>query len=236
MRARLERITMMGMRHFVIGTLACSLVAFASSARADGGPRYGLSGGLIAVTTDAGTEHVVVDCKQTFALAQSGPNLFVACGEEGVATYSLADPMTPVFTGRVLVVDGPCVWLTSEGICMTAKPHAVAPVSAPPVQLVDLPPQEERVRQSDGLFIGGLTIVGVGAAMMFGGLAGVMSSCFVFCSPSEQSSSGAWAAVMLSGLALGVVVGMPMAVIGGHRVNRVSASIGPTGGSLRVTF
>jgi len=85
------------MRRLIVATLACSTIA--SSARADG-PRYRLSNGVIDVTTDAGTEQIIIDCKRAYALAQSGAHLFVACGEEGVASYSIEDPATPVLSGR----------------------------------------------------------------------------------------------------------------------------------------
>jgi len=94
-------------------------------------------------------------------------------------------------------------------------------------------------RQSDALFDAGIGMAGVGSIAMFVGVVGWStqhnadgSQCFWSCSDHAAIAFGS---IGLLGLGA-ALVGMPLAIIGGRRVLRVAASVGPTGGALRVTF
>ena len=77
-------------------------------------------------------------------------------------------------------------------------------------------------------------MMGVGILSIIGG--GFMFVCgafgMVFVNPDHE---GLMAALLLGGSAA-LAIGIPLLVIGHHKVTRVAASISPTGGSLRLTF
>ena len=84
-------------------------------------------------------------------------------------------------------------------------------------------------RASPGLMAGGIVLIVAGSLATFGGAV------------STASNSGCCGDVapglMVLGAGLGgVVSGIPMLVAGAKKVPRVSASVSPTGGSVRVTF
>src|SRR5512143_1671371 len=97
----------------VLVVVAALMVLVARSARADDVHYYALRDGRIVVD-DRQELQTPVECKQTFALVVTGRYLFVACGAEGAATYSLSEPLHPVMTGRI---ETPCETLTSQGVC-----------------------------------------------------------------------------------------------------------------------
>jgi MYXO-CTERM domain-containing protein len=59
--------------------------------------------------------------------------------------------------------------------------------------------------------------------------------CLFTCSSSQTSAGEAFGALALAGLGV-AAVGLPLVIIGGRHVTRVTASVGPAGGALRVTF
>jgi len=95
------------------------------------------------------------------------------------------------------------------------------------------------VRVNDALYDGGIGMMGVGSVALFVGVVGWLGStnkdgsqCLGLCG---DHSAIAFGSVALLGLT-SMLVGSPLAIVGGRRVSRVTASVGPTGGALRVTF
>lgn len=112
---------------------ALVFVAFAvlgaRAARADDPVYYALRArdGNIVVDGAGTHQEIRVACEQTFALATYGGNLYVACGSEGVAVYSLKEPAHPV-AARQLATEAPCVGLTADASCIFPRARASSAV------------------------------------------------------------------------------------------------------------
>ena len=94
-------------------------------------------------------------------------------------------------------------------------------------------------RYNDALFNAGIGMASIGSVAAFIGVVGWSSQhnadgsqCFWSCSDHAAIAFGS---IGLLGLAA-ALVGIPFVIIGGRHVTRVAASVGPTGGALRVTF
>ena len=104
-----------------------------------------------------------------------------------------------------------------------AMPYAWTPESNPSWY-------RPRYKRADpALMAGGIFLVAVGPIAMFGGAISALSS--------NGCCGNSTPGLVISTLGLvGLVAGIPMLVIGAKKIPNVSASVSPTGGSLRVTF
>jgi hypothetical protein len=103
-----------------LATFAAALVVLGPApSRAEGAPHYTLEDGRIVV--DSGDFHaaVPVNCDAAFALAPHEGRLHVACGAQGIAVYSLRDPLHPTFSTRVFAT-GTCEAIAPNGWCADA--------------------------------------------------------------------------------------------------------------------
>lgn len=212
---------------------------FASSARAEGAPAYTLDGKQLVIENDEGRSTLDVPCDETHALAQRGRLLVVACGQQGTATFSLADPTHPTY---VALDRTPCFEFGEDGSCTNPKPAPrvvmADPRAVPDVRDIEVP--RSRGRHDVGMMNAGIGITIVGGGAFVTGVVvvtvGAMQNidlCIFGCSNRHQGDTtmAVGGVMMLAGV-LTAAIGIPFIVIGAKRTTTVA--FGP--GSMAVRF
>jgi hypothetical protein len=199
---------------------AVALVVLAPPAHADDAPTYTLERNRTIVLVGTGVV-ATVPCASVFALSRREDWLYVACGEEAVAVYSLADPAHPTFRGHYRYGEA-CFGFAPDGGCQTRAPT---------------------VRRNPGLIaLGVVTTVAGGVSLIVAATLGLMqlvdvigSVCLSSTCPGPAAARGYVALGALAGGLVAVGGGIALIVVGSKKVE-ATALITPTGVGLRLTF
>ncbi len=115
--------------------------------------------------------------------------------------------------------------VTRKPIEDVARVH-VRPSIHDDVQNAEVDPFRPTQRANKGLMAGGIVLITLGS----------LTTLFSFVAVAANGNSPGPSLLALGGGLAGLVAGIPMLVMGGKKVPRVTAGVSPVGGGMRITF